>query len=403
LIEGRFQLYREHFPVVAVLGARQVGKSTLVNQMLGSDIRRAVFDPVQDVGNAREDPDFFLQNYPPPLFLDEIQYAPELLPAIKRRVDTMEGYGHYVLSGSQNLAILRTISESLAGRVGILNLLPMAQCEVSEELERPFLRDWVLERDVSHYLDLQKPSRPVYPAIWRGGHPRLLDFDDSMVFSYFESYMQTYIERDIRLAADIGSLQTFGAFIRLLAAHTASEINHNQLGRELGIDRKTAVRWYEITEATYQWLTVPAYTRNPTKRILSKGKGYLMDTGFACYLQRITSYEGIAGHPVQGQLFETFVVTEIKKTFQAWDFAPNLYHYRTYAGAEVDLILELNGTLFPIEIKSKSHPSRRDVRGFASFRECFPHQRIGKGLLICAIENPAYIADDVLAVPWWFL
>ncbi|MDT8390353.1 MAG: ATP-binding protein [Lentisphaeria bacterium] len=403
LAESRLEQFLEFFPVVAVLGARQVGKTTLVETILGDRFKSITFDPVQDIGQARSDPDLFLQNNPPPLFLDEVQYAPELLSAIKRRVDKIGGTGHYVISGSQNLTVLKDVSESLAGRVGILNLLPMSRREIHSSTQNGILKDWLHDGSLPEDLAMSEDSVPAFDAVFRGGYPRLLTFPDDMLFSFFDSYMQTYIERDVRKVADIGNLQTFGAFIRLLAAHTAQEVNQNQLGRELGVDRKTAVAWTEIAESTYQWLTIPAYTRNPLKRILRKGKGVFMDTGFACYLQRISAPEAIAGHPMQGRLFESYVILEILKSFQNWPARPSLYHFRTYAGAEVDLILEFNGKLYPIEIKCKSNPGIGDCRGFASFRDCFPREHVMPGLLVCAVERATRMREDVWAIPWWLI
>ncbi len=178
-------------------------------------------------------------------------------------------------------------------------------------------------------------------------------------------------------------------------------MNASQLGRDLGIDRKTALAWKSVAAATYQWHEVPAFTRNAIKRVSGKHKGFAGDTGLVCYHQRIGSPDAIAGHPLQGQLAETWVALEILKTVQSWPTQPNLYHYRSHGGAEVDLILEMDGLLFPIETKSKTHPSRRDVMGIQSFRAGFSGERIAPALVICAIEQPAWITKNVLAVPWW--
>ena len=215
--------------------------------------------------------------------------------------------------------------------------------------------------------------------------------------------MQTYIERDIRTVAGVGDLQLFGRFFALLSAYSAYLLNPAELGRELGIDRKTAIAWKSIGTATYQWIEVPAFTRNATKRVAGKHKGYLNDTGLICYHQRITSPDTIAGHPLQGQLIETWTVMEILKTMQAWSTRPNIYHYRSHGGAEVDLILELDGWLFPIEIKSKSRPTRHDTRGIQSFRTSFPQERVAPGLIVCAVEEPEWINEEALAIPWWSL
>lgn len=403
IIESRLEELFRYYPVLAVLGARQVGKSTLVENLFQDRVETVVFDPVVDIGNARQDPDFFLQNLDKTAFLDEIQYAPELLPAIKRVVDRKKKNGLYILSGSQNLSVLKNIAESLAGRVAITTLWPMSRRELTAETSSGFIENWLQEGDIELQDWRRKGSYAVYPRIWRGGYPGIMDFPDHLVPGYWSSYLQTYIERDVRTIANIGSLQTFGRFIGLLAALSAQEINHNQLGRELGIDRKTALAWTEIAQSTYQWLSIPAFSRNPIKKIAGKQKGFFTDTGFICFLQKIAAPEVIANHPLQGQLFETFVFMEIVKNMQKLPLLPNLYHFRAYSGAEVDLVLELNGKLYPIEIKAKSNPNRKDIRGFAAFRECFPKENIHDGLLVCAIEQPRRLSDNVVAIPWWLL
>lgn len=398
LIEERLIDLFRYYPVVAVLGARQVGKTTLVQNVFAAQVESIVFDPVIDIENARLDPEFFLQNHPPPVFLDEIQYAPELLGAIKRQVDRLEQKGLYILSGSQHLSVMRDISDSLAGRVGITHLYPMTRRELTGLRKGLFLENWVQGKTV---FDDEEPGQELlYPLVWRGGYPVLVDFPASMVAGYWQSYLQTYIERDVRSVANIGSLQTFGKFIQLVAALSAQEINYGHLGRALGVDRKTAQAWLETIQSTFLWFSIPAFSRNPVKRIAGRAKGYLADTGFICHLQRIGSPEALGGHPLWGALFETWVVMEIIKTIQDWPMPPNMYHFRSYGGAEVDIVMEINGMLYPMEIKAKSNPTRNDGRGIGAFRECFPKEKIGPGLIICAVEKPLALSANLLAVPW---
>ncbi len=404
LLEAKISELFRFYPVISILGARQVGKSTLVENLFGTDLDAVVFDPVLDIEDARHDPDFFLQNHPPPVFLDEIQYAPEVLGAIKRRVDRNKQAGQYILSGSQNLAVLKSISESLAGRVAIAHLLPMTRQELAGEPNHDFLSRWLAGETPALPATIgAKPPPQLYPAIRRGGYPGLLNLPDHLISGYWQSYLHTYIERDVRMVAQIGSLQTFGQFISLLAALSSQEVNHANLGRELGVDRKTSRAWLETAQATFLWFAVPAFTRNPIKRIAGKAKGYFADPGFICHLQKIGSGEVIGGHPLKGALFETYVVMEILKTIQAWPMPPNLYHFRSYGGAEVDLILEQNGVLHPIEIKAKSNPTRNDGRGIGAFRECFPTEQIGPGLIVCAVEKPRRLAENLFAIPWWMI
>ncbi|MDA3834136.1 MAG: ATP-binding protein, partial [Spirochaetales bacterium] len=342
-VESSIKALCAYFPVVAVLGARQVGKTTLVRQIFGSEYESVVFDPVQDVEQAREEPDLFLANHPGKLFLDEVQYAPELLASIKRRVDRSGEPGQFILSGSQNLAVIKNIAESLAGRVAIVELHGLSYKELIGRSGDDFLRKWVSgEISVSHAEGLTSGGvkenaepPPWYDVVFRGGFPGTLDLPESLLGRYFSSYLQTYVERDIRSVADIGKLQLFSRFFRLLGALSATEINASQLGRDLDIDRRTVLAWKSVLESTYQWTEVPAFSRNPVKRIAAKSKGVFSDTGLLCNLQRISSPEMIAGHPLQGRIVETWVINEIFKICSAWNTAPGFYHYRSAGGAEV--------------------------------------------------------------------
>ena len=390
-----------HFPVVAVLGARQVGKSTLVAHAVGDEFKTITFDPVIDVGQARTEPELFLRNNPGRLFLDEIQYAPELLPVLKREVDRDRHPGRFILSGSQDLAVVKGISESLAGRVALVDLFPMT---VSECAERPshLLHDWVSGE--YRIPDTQPiPLAQWHRRIWRGGLPALLDVPDHLVARYFDAYVRTYVERDIRSVAAIGDLQRFGAFCALVAGLSSCEVNASQMGRDLGIDRRTAKSWLSVLRATYQWVEIPAYTRNAVKAVAGKTKGFVTDTGLMCWQQRVMAPDAVAGHPLQGRIVETWAVMEILRRVQSWATRPALWHYRSARGAKVALVLEYAGRLHPIEIKSTGRPRRRDCSGTASFRGAFPTADIAPGLVVCAIPEPEWIAEDVLAVPWWMV
>ncbi|RME21017.1 MAG: ATP-binding protein, partial [Deltaproteobacteria bacterium] len=389
-----------HFPVVAVLGVRQVGKTTLVEHLPIPGLKSVVFDPVQDVMGARSDPDLFLQNQPRPLFLDEIQFAPELLPAIKREVDRKRKAGLFIISGSQNLMVHKQVAESLAGRVAIVHLLPMSWCELSAVSPVPGLLERLVFEGPEFFRRKQPPSgQPpgIFRAMWRGGMPGTLDLPDHLLHDFFSSYFQSYVERDVRTSAAVSSLQQFGRLFGLLAALTSGQTNHNKLGRELGIDRKTAKAWVEIAISTFQWFELPAYSRNPVKRVASKPKGYISDTGMACYLQRLGSADALAASPLAGAMFETYVVLEIMKRSAAWPVRPGMFHFRTHVGAEIDLVLELNGVLHPVEAKLTTNPRRRDCRAFDSFRAVFPEARVGLGFVVCCCEQPFFLRPDTVA------
>ncbi len=393
----------EHFPVVVVSGARQVGKSTLLREALGPSWPTVVFDPVVDVENARRDPELFLANRPPPVILDEIQYAPELVPAIKRLVDRDRRPGRYVITGSQQWGVMRSLAESLAGRAVFLDLEGFSlQEKAVDASSEPWLPAWL---HTGEQILAQDPrrlalARTLWETLWRGSLPDAWLLPLDLVPDLHRAYQRTYMERDVRLMAEISDWQLFGRFLRLCGALTAQEVNASQLGREIGLSPSTARRWLDISKATWQWYELPAYTGNTIKRVSSRPKGFLADTGLACHAQSIPSPHAIGGHPSQGALFETAVVAELRKQCALMSPQPAMYHWRSHRGAEVDVVLDYNGVLHPIEIKLKSRPSRRDTTGITAFRKTHAHRDIGPGLVVCPCEAPIRLNDHDWAIPW---
>jgi len=402
IIEETLKETVQSFPVTAVLGARQTGKTTLVEEILGSKFTSITFDSVQDIGGARRDPELFIANNPGPLFLDEIQYAPELTGTIKRIVDQKKQSGMYIISGSQHLSILKNLADSMAGRVAIIDLYPLSLSELTGDLNRDVLYQWVNDPGKIPETSIQ-PEKTWHEIMWRGGFPNLMDIKTRMIPRYFSGYERTYIERDVRRISNIGDLQLFNRFFRLLAGLSSCEIIDSKLGHELGIDRRTAAVWRSILSNSYQWLEIPAYTRNAVKRVAGKSKGYVTDTGLMCHQLYISEPGALATHPLLGRIVETWLFMEIYKTVQGWPIQPGFYHYRTVGGAEIDLILEYNGKLFPIEIKHTSNPAPRDLRGFQSFRETYPKENIAPGLVFCGVKQPRWITRSELALPWWMI
>lgn len=389
-----------YFSVVVLSGARQVGKSTLLAHAFPS-FEVVTFDPSQDIGNARRDPELFLNAHPGPTILDEIQYAPELVPAIKRRVDMSQKPGQYILTGSQQWAVLQTANESLAGRAIFLELEGFSLSEMANTratwLNR-YLSDPVAFTQVP--LNRLATARSVHEILFRGFLPQATQLPMKLLRRFHDSYITTYIERDIRLLAEIEDRQLFGRFTQLVAAMTAQEINHSHMGRELGISYKTAQRWLRILRDTFQWMEVAAFHTNAIKRASGKPKGYFSDTGLACALQKISSPAALLGHPLSGALFESAVCAEIRKQMACLDAPPRLHHWRSYAGAEVDLLLEQDGTYFPIEIKLASRPSRADTRGLRAFREAHPQLKVAPGLVIAPADAKLQLNDNDWVLPW---
>lgn len=401
VLESKILSVSKQFPVVVLNGARQAGKSTLLDHLFGKSLRRIVFDPVIDVENARQDPELFLSLNPPPVILDEIQYAPELLPVIKRIVDQRSGEnGLYFITGSQQFSVMKSVSESLAGRTAMLDLHTMSLSEIEERASTPGILIDILSGGLPATLPAVWPPRvSLLQRIFKGGYPRTLGMDDDATVAWFDSYLKTYVERDIRKLGDIGDLQTFSRFTRLCAQLTAQEINQSHLGRELGVDPKTAQAWLAILKASYQWIELPAYSGNATKRLSGKPKGHFSDAGFACFLSSIHSPTSLASHPLVGHLFETYVVGEVLKSLQRLPSMPALYHWRTHGGAEVDLLLERNGLFWPLEIKFAARPTLQECRGLQAFAETYPRLKIGGRLVLSGGEISYRLNETTLVVP----
>lgn len=400
-VEERLRKLAAHFKVVLVTGARQVGKSTLLSHVFPG-VESIVFNPLRDHLGARTDPDLFLDNFPAPLILDEIQFAPELLPAIKLRVDRSDTPGQYLLSGSQQMGVLRDVSESMAGRAALLRLDPMTPLEAGGfGGKQPWLERYLNgEQNPSSLAGEQLPVRDsLVRQIWHGLLPGTLDLPDDMLPDYFQSYHETYIQRDVRRQADIRDVAMFSRFTSLAAALTTQEINAAQLGRELGVVPSTARHWLDMLSACYQWRELPGYSGNAVKRVSSKRKGLLADSGLACWMQRISSPSALAASPMLGALFETYVLNGLLAQAAALSSAPLAWHWRTAGGAEVDLVLERDGKLHPIEVKCKTQLSARDTRGLRAFRDTYGEQS-APAIIVYAGERAYRISEWAIAVPW---
>ncbi len=399
-IEKKLTQYAQYFKIILVTGARQVGKSTMLAHVL-PDIKTFVFDPVQDIYGARQDPDLFLDTYPPPLILDEIQFVPELLPALKRRVDRLDTPGQYYLTGSQNLSMLRSVAESMAGRVGILNLEGMTWFEKIEEPEKSWLESYLREpNSIFKTIDVPVPETPLHQLLWRGNLPGILDMPDEILPAYFRSYIQTYVERDVRLLENIRELASFDRFLGLSAALCGQEINASQLGREIGITPATSRRWLDLLENTFQWRELFPYHGNTIKRVSGKRKGFWRDSGICCYLQRISSPNTLAVSPLRGALFESWIVNELAALAALLPMPPHLYHWRTSGGAEVDLVMELDGRLFPIEMKCKTNLTRHDSRGLRAFRDTYGADKVAPAIIVYAGHECFRLNETTTAIPW---
>ena len=382
------------FPVVAVTGPRQSGKTTMLRRLFG-ERRGYVSLETPDVRQAAEtDPRAFLEFHPPPVIYDDIQYVPSLLPYIKERVDAdRDRPGQYVLTGSQNLLLAQGVTESLAGRAAFLKLLPLSCREAAGRPGRKFI--W--ERRGGGALDLS------YEAFWRsvarGGYPELVADPRRDATPWHAAYVQTYLERDVRLLRNIGDLTQFQAFLRALAARSAQLLNMANLARDLGLAPNTVKTWLSVLEATHQVFIVRPWFVNRGKRLVKTPKVYLADTGTLCYLTGLRDPEHARNGPMAGAIMETAVLTEIMRGLTHRGEEPQVYFWRTTAGAEVDFVIEVNGRVVPIEVKVSSTPKPAMARGIAAFQKDYA-DRAAKGYVIHPGDMHLPLGPEVEAVPF---
>ncbi len=394
VIEQRLIKFSQSFPVVMLTGARQVGKTTLLkNTDFAEKINYVSLDYPNLRSLARRDPELFLQTYQPPVIIDEIQYAPELFPYIKIRVDQNNAAGQYFLTGSQVFHLMQNVSESLAGRVGVLQLHPLSRAEIYQYDERCFTpqNKLVIHRD--------ETVNQIFESIYRGAMPKIVDNEHLKPEDYYASYVQTYIERDIRSLAYIQDENKFLKFMSSLAARTAQELNLSDIAKDVTVDAKTVDRWISILKTSGLVYLLAPYSMNTLKRIVKRPKLYFMDTGLACYLSLWNNPMALQVSAMAGQMFETYVVSEIIKTYTNKGLEPRtrLSYYRDNNKREIDLIISENDIDYPIEIKKSANPSQRAIKHFAVLDNAI--RRRGKGLVISMSPMIIPIDNGNLVIP----
>ncbi len=325
----------------------------MLKHCFGKRCRYVSLEPPDIRAAAAQDPRGFLDMYAAPVILDEVQYAPELLPYIKERIDAdRHKYGQYLLTGSQNLMLMEKITESLAGRTAILRLFPLSRRELDGRIQSPF--PW--ESNYSAPKNLKSVMAKLWQDLIRGSYPELATQPERNMSLWHGSYVQTYLERDVRTLRQVGDLTQFQNFLRGLAARSGQLLNLTDLSRDLGIAVNTAKAWLSVLEASYQVIVLRPYFANVGKRLVKTPKIYFMDIGTLCYLSGLKDPEHAVSGPMGGAIMETAVLTEIVKTFTHRGLEPQVYFWRTTAGTEVDIVIESNGMLIPIEVKLSSTP-----------------------------------------------
>lgn len=381
----------ETFKVLLVTGPRQVGKTTLLLSLKPDNMEYVTLDDEVLRRQAAEDPKLFLEEHPAPLLIDEVQYAPQLFSYIKINVDTEEKNGMYWLTGSQQFHLMNNVSESLAGRVGIVNLNSFTYsetiCSVDKEVFDP---NNLKKRDK---IDVNQ----LFEIIFKGGMPRL--YTEKKLFRdvYFQGYIDTYISRDVRTLAQIGDELSFRKFMVSVASRTGEQLNYSTIANEVGISVPTAMKWLSILVTTGIVYLLDPYMSSELKRLTHIPKIIFMDTGLACYLAGWTSARELQMSSNSGHFLETFIVSELIKSYNARGIRPNISYYRDKEKNEIDLILYKNNTLYPFEIKKTAMPTKEMIKNFNKLNLC--KKNIGTGGIICCYDILTKLDDSNYIIP----
>lgn len=416
--EAEVKRVSKMFPVLLVTGPRQVGKTTLLQMLAQSEAEQGVKrkyvtldDP--DVRRlAQTDPALFLQRYEPPVLIDEIQYATELLPYIKISVDRSKRKGDFWLTGSQAFRLMRDVSESLAGRVGIINLLGLSDAEIYQTANEPFTTDAARLRQ---RLEAAKPRgvNEIYARIFRGSMPQLYAEPEMDWETYYRSYVDTYLQRDIRDLTQVADEMQFYNFMTIAAAHTAKPVVYEELANEAGVSAPTAKRWISALVSSHIIALVQPYANNALKRVVKRPLLHFLDTGLAAYLLRWGSPEALERGAMSGAFFESYVFAEIYKSYLNAGREPPVYYYRDKDQKEIDLLLYKNGAVCPIEVKKAASPGKTAIKNFGVLQPITKPEsfggidslktQIGTGSVICMAADLLPIDANNWYVPVWLL
>lgn len=391
----------KEYAVVLVTGPRQVGKTTMLQKLMeGTDRGYVTLDDLNERNIAKTDPELFLQLHKPPVLIDEVQYAPELFPYIKMHVDKSHEPGAFWLTGSQVFKLMRGVQESLAGRVAVLSLTSLSQAEICNGQMEPFTIDLSA---ISARSKERKPAdtRDIYNRIFRGSMPAIVSGQNSNSQIFYSSYLSTYIERDVKeLSNAIDSLK-FYRFITAVAARCGQMLNVADIARDADINQTQTKSWLGILETLGIIFYLHPYSNNLLKRLVKTPKLYFYDTGLVCYLTKWSSPETLESGAMNGAILENYVVAEIMKTYLNSGMEPYLYYYRDKDAKEIDIVLEHDGVLNPIEIKKTSNPGTELIKVFDLLDKSSATR--SKGAVICMKPELSAIDRDHYIVPIWMI
>lgn len=412
-IEATIRNVSATFPVLLLTGPRQVGKSTLLERIAEPERKRVSLDNPTIRALAQTDPELFLQRYAPPVLIDEVQYAPQLFPYIKIIVDQRKQPGDFWLTGSQMFRMMKDVTESLAGRAGIVPMLGLSSAEIDGRHPGAF------EVDVTKMTERLTAAKPmtvteVFDRIFKGSMPRLYEIDGVNRELYFESYLDTYLSRDIRDLEQVGDLTAFLNYIRIVAARTATNVNYDALAQDAGISGPTAKKWLSILVSCGIVGLIEPYSNNALKRVIKAPRMYFWDTGLCAHLMGWGSAAVLEASAMSGAFFETWVVGEIYKSYLNAGKRPPLFFYRDSNKKEIDLIIARDGAVYPIEIKKGSAPANA-TKNFSALApiEKEPEQdefgaahlktTVGAGAVVCLASDLLPIDRKNWYVPAWII
>ena len=391
----------KEYPVVLVTGPRQVGKTTMLQKLMeGTDRNYVSLDDLNERNLAKTDPEMFLQLHKPPILIDEVQYAPELFVYIKIHVDKYHNAGDFWLTGSQVFKLMSGIQESLAGRVAVLSLTSLSQAEICGGEMQPFTLD--IEK-----LSARRKERTaadtgvIFDWIFRGSMPAIVSEKNSNSRIFYSSYLTTYIERDVREVSDAIDSLTFLHFITAVAARCGQILNIAEIARDADINQKQAKNWLGVLETLGLIFYLHPYSNNMLKRLVKTPKLYFYDTGLVCYLTKWSSAETLQSGAMNGAILENYVVAEIRKTYLNCGKDPYMYYYRDKDAREIDIILEHDGVLNPIEIKKSANPGSELIKVFKLLDKSSAKR--SKGAVVCMKPELSAIDRENYIIPVWMI
>lgn len=395
-IEDKIIKSLEMFKVILITGPRQVGKTTTLKQLFKNKYDYVTLDDINELEVAKTDPKLFFMNHSLPLIIDEVQLAPSLFTEIKRLVDESEEYGRIILTGSQTFHLMNNVTETLAGRIGILEFSGLSLREIlNDTYKNPFIPN-------NEYLGINRSTdnlNDIWEIIHRGSMPELYKKENIDWQLYYASYVRTYIERDVRSLLEVRNLDLFSKFLISLAARTGQLMNYSNISKEIGVNIKTIQSWIKVLEASGIVMLINPFSNNALKRIVETPMLYFLDTGLVSYLLKWLTKDTLKNGAISGQVLETFVVSEIIKSFKNNGYLDMpIYFYRDKDMKEIDLIIKDNDKLYPIEIKKTASPNLSMAKNFYLLHKAIGY-KVDNEIILSLVDKKGYLNSNVMAYP----